>query len=169
MKIKCLNKAVDAINLPALLRSTSVTDKIPVYFKDSEPLIVAYKYTSTTASKLFKFAPTLSKLNVSYRLFYPQTCQCKESKICNWKATETMFLQSIDLYKQNWPKREQVELKYLSEWENQLKELVADRISSLKGHFKSPKIQSSQSTWCQRHPQWITCQLCFGPCRQSSQ
>ena len=32
MKIKFLNKAVDAINLPALLRSTSVTDKIPVYF-----------------------------------------------------------------------------------------------------------------------------------------
>ena len=27
MKIKFLNKAVDAINLPALLRSTSVTDK----------------------------------------------------------------------------------------------------------------------------------------------
>ena len=34
MKIKFLNKAVDAIKLLALLRSTSVTDKIPVYFKD---------------------------------------------------------------------------------------------------------------------------------------
>ena len=31
MKIKFFNKAVDAISLPALLRSTSVTDKIPVY------------------------------------------------------------------------------------------------------------------------------------------
>ena len=39
----------------------------------------------------------------------------------------------------NWSKREQVELKYLSEWKDQLKELVADRISNLKGHFKSPK------------------------------
>ena len=28
-----------------------------------------------------------------------------------------------------------MELKYLSEWEEQLKELVADRISDLKGHF----------------------------------
>ena len=37
MKIKFLNKAVNANNLPALLRSTSVTDKIPVYFKDKEP------------------------------------------------------------------------------------------------------------------------------------
>ena len=42
MKIKFLNKAVDAINLPVLLRSTSVTDKIPVYFGDKEPLIVLY-------------------------------------------------------------------------------------------------------------------------------
>ena len=65
MKIKFLNKAVDAINLPALLRSTSVTNKIPVYFRDKEPPIVSYEYTSTVASKLFNFAPALSNLNVS--------------------------------------------------------------------------------------------------------
>ena len=175
MKIKFLNKAVDAINLPALLRSTSVTDKIPVYFRDKEPPIVSYEYTSTVASKLFNFAPTLSNLNVSEYLSNSQTCQCKKSKFCyephghvitgdlrvienaklrelvakgpkyrepnrvNWKATETMFLESIDLYAKNWSKREQVELKYLSEWKDQLKELVTDRISNLKGHFKSPK------------------------------
>ena len=38
------NKAVDSINLPALLRSTSVTDKIPVNLRDKEPLIVSYEY-----------------------------------------------------------------------------------------------------------------------------
>ena len=32
-----------------------------------------------------------------------------------------------------------MELKYLSEWKDQLKELAADPISNLKGHFKSPK------------------------------
>ena len=31
-----------------------------------------------------------------------------------------------------------MELKYLSEWKDQLKELVADRISDLKGYFRSP-------------------------------
>ena len=36
-------------------------------------------------------------------------------------------------------KREQVDLKYLSEWKDHLKKLVTDRISNLKGHFKSPK------------------------------
>ena len=50
-----------------------------------------------------------------------------------------MFLGSTDLYAKNWSKRERVELKYLSEWKGQLKELVADRMSDLKGHFKSPK------------------------------
>ena len=138
LKIKFLNKAVDAINLPALLRSTSVTDKIPVYFRDKEPPIVSYEYTSTVASKLFNFAPTLSNLNVSEYLSNSQTSQCKKSKFCyephghvitgdlrvienaklrelvakgpkyrepnrvNWKATETMFLESIDLYAKNW-------------------------------------------------------------------
>ena len=63
----------------------------------------------------------------------------REPNRVHWKATETMFLESIDLYAKNWSKREQVELKYLSEWKDQLKELVADRISNLKGHFKSPK------------------------------
>ena len=63
----------------------------------------------------------------------------REPNRVNWKATETMFLESIDLYAKSWSKREQVELKYLSEWKDQLKELVADCISNLKGHFKSPK------------------------------
>ena len=175
MKIKFLNKAVDAINLPALLRSTSVIDKIPVYFRDKEPPIVSYEYTSTVASKIFHFAPALSNLNVSEYLSNPQTCQCKESKFCyephghvitgdlrviensrlrklvakgptyrvpnrvNWKATETIFLEFIDLYAKNWSKGEQVDLKYLSEWKDHLKELVTNRISNLKWHFKSPK------------------------------
>ena len=49
-----------------------------------------------------------------------------------------MFLESTDLYAKNWSKREQVKLKYLSEWKDQLNELVADRISDLKCHFRSP-------------------------------
>ena len=63
----------------------------------------------------------------------------REPNRVNWKATETMFLESINLYAKNWSKREQVDLKYLSEWKDHLKELVTDRISNLKGHFKSPK------------------------------
>ena len=64
------------------LRSTSVTDKIPVYFRDKEPPIVSDEYTSTVASKIFNFAPALSNFNVSEYLSNPQTCQCEESKFC---------------------------------------------------------------------------------------
>ena len=63
----------------------------------------------------------------------------REPNRVNWKATETMFLESIDLYAKNWSKREQVDLKYFSKWKDHLKELVTDRISNLKGHFIPPK------------------------------
>ena len=46
----------------------------------------------------------------------------------NWKATKPMFFESTDLYAKHWCKREQVELKYISEWKDQLKALVAERI-----------------------------------------
>ena len=175
MKIKFLNKAIDAINLPALLRSTSVTDKIPVYFRDKESPIVSYEYTSTVASKIFNFAPALSNLNVSEYLSNPQTCQCKESKFCyephghvitgdlrvienaklrelvakgpkyrepnrsTGKQQEECFWNPLISMQKNWSTREQADLKYLSKWKDHLKELVTDRISNLKGHFKSPK------------------------------
>ena len=50
-----------------------------------------------------------------------------------------MLFESIDLYAERWAKREQVNLKYLSEWKDRVKELVVDRISGLKEKFKSPK------------------------------
>ena len=43
MKIKFLHKGIDAINLPQLLRSQSVMDKILAYFKDKEPPIISYQ------------------------------------------------------------------------------------------------------------------------------
>ena len=43
IKIQCLNKAVDAINLPVSLQSTSLPDKTLVYFDDKEPPIVSYE------------------------------------------------------------------------------------------------------------------------------
>ena len=41
MKIKFLHKGIDAINLPQLLRSQSVMDKITAYFKGKEPPIIS--------------------------------------------------------------------------------------------------------------------------------
>ena len=50
-----------------------------------------------------------------------------------------MTIINIDLYAEQWSKREQVDLKYLSEWKDQIKELVVERISSLKEKILSPK------------------------------
>ena len=61
----------------------------------------------------------------------------REPNRVNWKAT--MCLESIDLFAKNWSKKEQVDLKYVSEWKDHLKELVTDHILNLKGHFKSLK------------------------------
>ena len=70
----------------------------------------------------------------------------REPNRVNWKAMETMFLESIDLYAKNWSKREQVELKYLSEWKDQLKE---GRMSSCKRATdarEGPKLKDSAAT-----------------------
>ena len=175
MKIKFLHKGIDAINLPQLLRSRSVLDKIPAYFKDKEPPIISYQYTNTVANKLLNFSSTLSNLGITNYLSNLQHCQCNTSKFCyephghvitgdlmvienvklrelvakgpkyrepnkiNWQSTETMVSNSIDLCAEQWFEREQVDLKYLSEWKYQIKELVVERISSLKEKTRSPK------------------------------
>ena len=77
--------------------------------------------------------------NAKLREFVAKGPKYREPNRVNWKATETMLFESIDLYAKNWSKKEQVELKYLSEWKDQLRGLDAERISHLKGHLKSPK------------------------------
>ena len=52
---------------------------------------------------------------------------------------ETIVSGSIDHYAEQWSKREQVDLKYLSEWKDQIKVLVVERISSLKQKIQSLK------------------------------
>ena len=129
---------------------------------------MSYEYTSNFASKLFNFAPALSNLNVSEHLSNPQTYQCKESKFCyephghvitgdlrvieNAKLRELVtkgpkyrepqnqcfwnpliFMQKIGSKENKWNSNTFLNGK------DQLKELVADRISNLKEHFKSPK------------------------------
>ena len=150
MKIKFLRKGIDAINLPQLLRSQSVMDKIPAYFKDKEPPIISYQYTNAVASKLFNFSSALSNLDITNHLSNPQRCQCNTSMFCyephghvitgdlmvienvklrelvgkgpkyrernkiNWNWTKTMVLNSINLYAEQWSKREQVDISNIS-------------------------------------------------------
>ena len=55
IKLDFINKGIDAVNLPSILRSKSVTETVPTYFKEKEPPIISYTYTKTTGSKIFNF------------------------------------------------------------------------------------------------------------------
>ena len=52
--------------------------------------------------------------NAKLRELVAKEPKYREPNRVNWKATETMFLESINLYAKNWSKREQIELKYIS-------------------------------------------------------
>ena len=53
IKLDFINKGIDAVNLPSILRSKSVTETEPTYFEEKELLIISYTYTKTIASKIF--------------------------------------------------------------------------------------------------------------------
>ena len=40
IKLDFINKGIDAVNLPSVLRSKSVTETVPTYFKEKEPPII---------------------------------------------------------------------------------------------------------------------------------
>ena len=77
--------------------------------------------------------------NVKLRELVAKGPKYREPNKINWQSMETMVSNSTDLYAEQWSKREQVDLKYLSEWKDQIKELVVERISSLKEKIQSPK------------------------------
>ena len=56
IKLDFLNKGIDAVNLSSILRSKSVIETVPTYFKEKEPPIISYTYTNTIANKIFNFS-----------------------------------------------------------------------------------------------------------------
>ena len=79
IKLAFINKGIDAVNLPSILRSKSVTETVPTYFKEKESPIISYTHTKTIAGKIFNFSSTLSDLD--YHQFHnnPSQCECNTS------------------------------------------------------------------------------------------
>ena len=44
IKLDFISKGIDAVNLPSILRSKSVIEIVPTYFKEKEPPIISYTY-----------------------------------------------------------------------------------------------------------------------------
>ena len=79
IKLDFINKGIDAVNLPSILRSKPVTETVPTYFKEKEPPVISCTYTKTIASKIFNFSSTL--LDLDYHQFHnnPSPCECDTS------------------------------------------------------------------------------------------
>ena len=79
IKLDFINKGIDAVNLPSILRSKSVIETVPTYFKEKEPPIISYTYTKTIANKIFNFSSTLSDLDYHQYHNNPSQCECNTS------------------------------------------------------------------------------------------
>ena len=75
IKLDFINKGIDAVNLSSILRSKSVSETVPTYFKEKELPMISYTYTTTIASKIFNFSSTLSDLD--YHQFHNNSSQCE--------------------------------------------------------------------------------------------
>ena len=42
IKLNFINKGIDAVNLPSIFRSKSVTETVSTYFKEKEPPMISY-------------------------------------------------------------------------------------------------------------------------------
>ena len=64
IKIPFINKGMDFIDLPSILRDKSVQSSIPNYFKNCEVPITCYKYNKPTRGAIFNFNKRVSYLDI---------------------------------------------------------------------------------------------------------
>ena len=147
-----IKKGIDAVNLPSILRSKSVIETVPTYFKEKEPPIISYTYTKTIANKIFNFSSTLSDLD--YRQYHnnPSQCECnfklrdliakgpkyREPCKVDWDKNLSLLCEAVNQYALQWAKREIVELSVLSSWKEMVKGQIEECISKLKLNYKQP-------------------------------
>ena len=64
LKIAILDKGIDFIYLPSILRDKRVTDSIPKYFKNSELSIICYLYNRPVRNIIFNYNKIVSDLDI---------------------------------------------------------------------------------------------------------
>ena len=78
IKIPFINKGIEFNYLPSIFKDRSVTSLIPAYFRNSEPLIICYKYNNPIRNTEFNFNKLVSDLDIHANT--PETWDCKDSK-----------------------------------------------------------------------------------------
>ena len=64
IKIPFINKGMDFIDLPSIFQDRSVNSSLPVYFQNSEPPIICYKYNKPIRHTIFNFNKLVSDLGI---------------------------------------------------------------------------------------------------------
>ena len=64
IKIPFMNKGIDFIDLPSIVRDNTVESYIPDYFEKKEPPLICYKYNKPIRSTIFNFNKLVAILNI---------------------------------------------------------------------------------------------------------
>ena len=64
IKIQFVNKGIEFIHLPSILKDKSVISSIPTYFENKESLIICYKYKEPIRSTVFEYNKLVTELDI---------------------------------------------------------------------------------------------------------
>ena len=64
INIHFINKGIDFIDLPSIFQDKLVSQSIPTYFQNSEPLFICYKYNKPIRNTIFNFNKLVSDLDI---------------------------------------------------------------------------------------------------------
>ena len=64
IKIQFVNKGIEFINVPSILKGKSVISSIPTYFENKESPIICYKYIKPIRSTVFNYNKLVTELDI---------------------------------------------------------------------------------------------------------
>ena len=64
IKIPFINKGIESIDLPSIVKDRFVTSSIPTYFQNSELPNICYKYNKPIRNTIFNFNKLVSDLDI---------------------------------------------------------------------------------------------------------
>ena len=80
LKIDFINKGIDFIDLPSILKDKTVTSKVPVYFSNKETPMICYKYNKPIRNLIFNYNNVVSDKDILSNS--PCSCDCANSEFC---------------------------------------------------------------------------------------
>ena len=80
IKVQFVNKGIEFINLPSILKDTTVISPISTYFENKQSPFICYKYNKPIRSTVLNYNRLVTELDIETTI--PDFLVCKESKYC---------------------------------------------------------------------------------------